>query len=93
MAREEGVKKFKALFIKIHAITITWSAITAALAGPIPGIVAYLVLIHLLAAMIHLLDLEHLTLEEISKKLSRPPKKNGDIFRTMKESRQARKRL
>jgi len=93
VTQEDGVEKFKALFIKIHAISIIWSAIIGAIAGILTALTIYLVLIHLIAASVYLLDLEHLTFKEIWKKLSRPPRTNGDIFRTMKESRQARKDL
>lgn len=93
MTQKDGVKKFKALFIKIHLISITWSAIIAAIAGLLPALASYLILIHFLAASIYLLDLDHLTLKEISEMMSRPPKANADIFKTMKESRQARKGL
>lgn len=93
MTQKDGVKKFKALFIKIHAISITWSLITAVIAGLLPALGTYLILIHFLAASTYLLNLDNLTFKEISETISRPPQANGEIFRTMRESRKARKGL
>lgn len=87
MSQENGVQKFKALFIQVHILAITWSAITGLIAGIIPAIAIYLLLIHLIPAAIYILGLENLTYNEIKGKLFKAPKPDASIFRTMKKNR------
>lgn len=58
MNSESAAESFATAFIQVHLGSILVASIVLTVAGILPGIAAYLICIHLMPALIYLLDIK-----------------------------------